>query len=148
MKRRKHSEETKRKISESLKKRNLHQHIAKGSLYGAGLGGLAKGGLTGALTLGVPSIGVPLTIGAVGSGAIDGGALGALGGTSTYYLRQKIDKMRGKKNIYEYNYGFPFVQNIEFAESKVKAHTRKTKKGTVRVGPFRRIKRYFNPRTC
>lgn len=144
-KRYRHSERTKKKISESLKRRNLHQHIAKGSLYGAAGGATLKGLPVAALTMGTPSLGIPLTVAAMGSGAIDGGALGALGGTGTYYIREKLDKMRGSKNRYEYSKDFSFVKNIEFAESEVKAHTRRTKKGIVRVGPFRRIKRYFNP---
>lgn len=145
---RRHSEKTKRKISESLKKRNLHQHIAKGSLYGAA-GGIALKGLpVAALTMSTPALGIPLTIASMGSGAIDGGAIGALGGTGTYYLREKLDKLRGKKNIYEYSKNFNFVGNIEFAEYEVKAHTRRTKNGVVKVGPFKRIKHYFSPESA
>jgi hypothetical protein len=152
---RRHTKETKRKISESMKKRvSLHHHMAKGSLIGAGTGATLQG-IPAALIgthIGGPMLGIPLTISAMGRGAIEGGTLGGIAGAGTYYAKRKFDtknraRYEYKKDLSVYDFTKKELIPYNFAkkEQKVKSHTRRTKRGTTIVNPFVRVKRYFNP---
>jgi hypothetical protein len=117
MQRRKpHTEETKRKISETLKKRKLGNHIVKGSGIGAKVGGgygVLQGALSGGLLAGP---GGALAGGVLGGGfgAYSGAVSGSAYGAGTYATRKGLDKLRGRKK-YTYDYSLtPSSNNLEF----------------------------------
>jgi hypothetical protein len=104
MRRKRHSERTKRKISEALKKRSIGNHVVKGAKINSAIQGVA-GTALGALTY------APLgPVGAVAGGvftgglsAVSGGVTGAGYGAATYGVRKRLDTMRGLKE-YKYDY--------------------------------------------
>jgi hypothetical protein len=120
-KRKPHTEETKRKISETLKKRKLGNHIVKGSGIGATVGGgygAFQGALSGGLLAGP---GGALAGGVLGGGfgAYSGAVSGSAYGAGTYATRKGLDKLRGSKK-YTYDYSSSKETLLEFKQGKDK----------------------------
>ena len=127
-KRKPHTEETKRKISETLKKRKLGNHIVKGANIGAKVGG-GYGALQGAVGGGM--VGGPL--GALGGGLLGGGfgaysgaVSGSAYGAGTYATRKGLDRLRGSKK-YTYDYSASRDSILEFKRSRDKRKRKKQK---------------------
>jgi hypothetical protein len=129
MKRKPHTEETKRKISKTLRERKLGNHIVKGANIGAKVGG-GYGALQGAVGGGI--VGGPLGAlggGLLGSGfgAYSGAVSGSAYGAGTYATRKGLDKLRGR-NKYKYDYSQQLEEKVHILEFKRGKDKRKRKK--------------------
>ena len=127
-KRKPHTEETKRKISETLKKRKLGNHIVKGANIGAKVGG-GYGTLQGAFSGGLlAGPGGALAGGVLGGGlgAYSGAVSGSAYGAGTYTTRKGLDRLRGSKK-YTYDYSASRGSTLEFKRSRDKRKRKKQK---------------------